>query len=75
MVMDNLLSFVSRASFLLAFVCVVLAILERAAFAMGYTILRGAVAGGRLFEIAAILVVFVIAVLLRQIRDQLRQNG
>lgn len=72
--MENLLSLISRASFLLAVVCVGLAIVERIAFAMGYTVLRGSIAGGRLFEIAAILVIFVIAVLLRQIRDQLRQT-
>ena len=73
--MGNALSLISRISFLLAVVCVVLAIAERVAFASGYTILRGALSGARLFEVAGILVVFVIAVLLRQIRDQLRQGS
>jgi hypothetical protein len=73
--MENALSFISRISFLLAALCVGLAILERVAFANGYTILRGALTGARLFELAGILVVFVIAVLLRQIRDQLREGG
>ncbi|MFI5315145.1 MAG: hypothetical protein ACHQ6T_05570 [Myxococcota bacterium] len=73
--MDNMLSMISRASFLLAVACVALGVFERVAYEMGYTVLRGTIAGGRLFEIAAILVVFVIAVLLRQIRDQLRQGS
>lgn len=73
--MENLLSLISRMSFLLAALCVGLALFERAAFAMGYTLLRGSIASGRLLEVAAILVVFVIAVLLRQIRDQLRETS
>lgn len=72
--MENLSSLLSRAIFVLAFVVVGLAIFERIAFAFGYTLLRGAITGGRLLEIAAILMVFVIAILLRQIRDQLRSQ-
>ena len=73
--MDNLASLVSRVIFSLAFVVVGLAILERIAFVFGYTLLRGAITGGRLLEIAGILMIFVIAVLLRQIRDQLRSQS
>lgn len=73
--MENVSSLLSRAIFTIAFVIVGLAILERIAFAFGYTLLRGAISGGRLLEIAAILMIFVIAVLLRQIRDQLRARS
>jgi hypothetical protein len=72
---ENLLSLVSRAMFALSFLIVGLAILERVAFALGYTLLRGAVTGGRLLELAAMLMIFVVAVLLRQIRDQLRAQS
>lgn len=73
--MENLSSLVSRGVFVLAFAMVALAVLERVAYAFGYTILAGKLSGGRLLELAAILMVFVIAVLLRQIRDQLRQQS
>jgi hypothetical protein len=71
---ENLASLLSRAVFALAFVIVGLAIFERVAFVFGYTLLRGAITGGRLLEIAAILMIFVIAILLRQIRDELRSQ-
>jgi hypothetical protein len=73
--MENLSSLLSRAVFALAFFVVGVAILERVAFVFGYTILRGAFTGGRLLEIAGILMIFVIAILLRQIRDQLRSQS
>jgi hypothetical protein len=70
--MENQLSLVFRILFGIALLCAGLAIAERVAFAAGYTLLRGASSGGRLLEIAAILTIFVIALLLRQIRDLLR---
>jgi hypothetical protein len=73
--MENLSSLVSRAIFALAFAIVGLAILERIAFAFGYTILRGEISGGRLLEIAGTMMIFVVAILLRQIRDQLRSQS
>lgn len=73
--MENLSSLASRAIFALAFFVVALAILERVAYVFGYTLLRGAMTGGRLLEIAGILMVFVVALLLRQIRDQLRSQS
>ena len=36
---------------------------------LDYTILRGAYSAGRLIELSAVLLIFVITVLLRQIRD------
>ena len=70
--MKNNLSLISRVVFTIALLAGGLAIFERLAFAMGYTFLRGTISGGRLLEISAILVIFVIALLLREIRDLLR---
>ena len=73
--MDDLSSLISRLVFVVASACATLAITERAMHALGYTILRGSITAGRLLEVSAILVIFVIAVLLRQIRDQLRARS
>jgi hypothetical protein len=51
-----------------------LAILEGLAQAFGYTIVSGNYAPGRLLELAGILGIFVIALLLRQVRETLK-NG
>jgi len=69
---EKTISMVSRAFFLGAFVLLALSVLEAAAHLMGYTILRSSFAPGRLLEYAAILLVFVVAMLLRQIRDGVR---
>ena len=70
--MNNKLSTISRILFLVAILAAGLAIFERVSYAMGYTLLRGTLSGGRLLEISAILVIFVIAMLLREIRDVLQ---
>ena len=41
----------------------------------GFTLLRGMYNPGRLLELAALLLIFVIAVLLRQIRDAVGARG
>ena len=69
--------YISIANRLLAFGIVALlslAILEGLAQAFGYTMLRETYAPGRLLELAAILGIFVIALLLRQVRETLK-NG
>ena len=68
----NNLNLVARILFIVALIAAGLAIFERLAYAMGYTLLRGMISGGRLLEISAILAIFVIALLLREIRDVLR---
>lgn len=73
--MDRYQSLIARAIFAIAFALLGLAIAERLAGALGYTLLRGALTGGRLLEIAAILMIFGIALLLRQIRDLLRARS
>ncbi len=72
--MENLQSIVLRLFFVGAFALLGIGILERLLNAFGYTVLRGAITGGRLLEVSAVVMIFVIAVLLRQIRDQSRAN-
>ena len=72
---DRLSRIASRILFTAAFVLLGLAIVERAVYAFGYTILRGTFSGGRLLEIAAVVLIFVIALLLRQIREQLHSGS
>jgi hypothetical protein len=72
---NHLSSIASRILFAVAFALSGLGIVERAVNAFGYTVLRGALSGGRLLEIAAIVLIFVIALLLQQIREQLRSGG
>jgi hypothetical protein len=69
---DQVISVVCRILFVGGFALFALGVLERLSFALGYTIMRGAFTGGKLIEIGAIVVVFVIALLLRQIREELK---
>ncbi len=59
----------ARLFFFLALGILSVAIIEILVNFLDYTILRGAYTAGRLIELSAALMVFVIAVLLRQIRD------
>jgi len=68
---DKLSSAVSRLLFFMAFGLMGLAVLETVARLFGYTILRGVYTSGRLMELAAVLMVFVISLLLRQVRQAL----
>ena len=70
---EKLLSLVCRLFFLGAFVLMGLAIVERIANATGYTILQ-TYRGGRLLEIAVALLVFVIAVQLREVKEALKRK-
>ena len=71
---DKLSSLVSRFFFLGAFVLLIFAVTERAANIFGYTILRGYYTGGRLLEFSVFLLIFVIALLLRQLREEVRKR-
>ena len=72
---DLFFRYMPRTFFVAAFLLLGLGVAERVAVAFGYTILRGASTGGRLLEIAAILLVVVISLLLREIREQLKTGG
>ena len=69
---EKTISLVSRLFFLGAFILLALSVMEAGARQMGYTILRRSFEPGRLLEYAAILLVFVVALLLRQIRDGMK---
>jgi len=73
MSLEKLVSLVSRLFFLGAFVALGLALIERIANASGYTILR-VYGGGRLLEVAVVLLVFVIAIQLREMREELKRG-
>lgn len=74
MSLDKLSSIVSRLFFLTALALLVLATLERFAVSLGYTILREAYTPGRMLEFAGILLLFSMALLLRQVREELRRT-
>ncbi|MEE8608369.1 MAG: hypothetical protein V3S55_12260 [Nitrospiraceae bacterium] len=71
---DKFSSLVTRLFFIGAFVLLIFAVTERAANIFGYTILQGYYTGGRLLEFSAILLIFVIALLLRQLREEVRKR-
>jgi len=71
---DKLSSIAYRLFFFAASVLLVLAVAERVANFFGYTILRVAFAGGRLLEFTAVLLIFVVALILRQLRNELRKG-
>jgi TRAP-type mannitol/chloroaromatic compound transport system permease small subunit len=69
---EKLTSLLSRAFFFISFVFLALSVMESLARRLGYTILRHSFEPARLLEYAVILLVFVMAMLLRQIRDGAR---
>jgi hypothetical protein len=73
MAVDKLASLACRFLFAMAFLLLSLSVLERVALQFGYTILGGSYGAGRLLEFAAIFLLFVIALLLRQVRDQAKK--
>jgi phage-related holin len=73
--LNKLSSIASRIVVIGAFVLIGLAVIEYIANLLGYTVLRHLYTAGRLIELAATLLVFVIAMLLRQIRDELRKKA
>ncbi len=66
---EKMTSLFCRAFFFVAFVLLALSVVEAVVRRMGYTILRHSFEPARLLEYAVILLVFVVAMLLRQIRD------
>jgi hypothetical protein len=72
--MEKLASAVSRFFFVGAFVLLALAVLERIANVFGYTILK-MYRGGRFLEFAVVLLIFVIAMQLRAMRDELKRRA
>jgi len=71
--MDQLTSITSRALFAVAIILAGLGVLEWLLRSFDYTIVGEAFTAGRLLEFGVIALVFVIALLLRQIREELRK--
>ncbi len=71
---ESVYEYVARTLFIIASAAIAVAFLERIAHVFGFSIIGEIYGGGpgRLLQLAATLLVFVIAVLLRQIRDELR---
>ena len=73
--MRPLASLISRILFIVSLAMVALAFVERVVNLFDFTLLRGTYTSSRLLELAAILMVFVIVILLRQIRDSLSKGA
>lgn len=71
--LEKLISMMSRLFFLAAFVLLGLGLIEGVANATGYTIMRQYRAF-RLLEFAAVLLVFVIAMQLREMKEELKSR-
>ena len=67
--------FFARALFFFALAILAVGFIELAANLLGSRVLTAGYTAGRLIEVSAALVIFVIAVLLRQIRDALTNRG
>ena len=65
----------ARALFFFALAILAVGFVELAANLFGSSVLTGGYTAGRLIEVSAALVIFVVAVLLRQIRDALTSQG
>lgn len=73
--LDRLTSLLSHVFATLAFLLLALGLIEWLANSLGYTIMHQAYRAGRLLELAAIFAVFVVALLLRQLREEIRKGG
>jgi len=72
--LEKLMSMMTRVLFVGSVLLMAIAVAERVLNFFGYTILPDSTSSpGRLLEFAAIFLVVVIATLLRQVRDELRQ--
>ncbi len=72
---ESIYHWFARLFFFGALVLLAVALVEAVLNLLGYTVLRDYYTAGRLMELAATPLVFVIAVLLRQIRDALKAGG
>ncbi len=72
MTLDNLNSLISRLFFFMAFLLLACAVAEKTVNTFGYTILAGTYTAGRLLDFSVVLLIFVIALLMRQVREQLK---
>ncbi|HRR40046.1 MAG TPA: hypothetical protein P5244_02320 [Syntrophales bacterium] len=71
---EKMMSLGARIFFSLSFICLFIAVFERLANLAGYSILYPYYYPWRLLEFAAIFLLFTIAIVLRQIREELKQQ-
>ena len=69
---ESVYKYFARTLFIIAGAAIAVAFLERIAEYFDFSIIGQMYEPGRLLELAATLLIFVIAVLLRQVRDELR---
>jgi len=72
---DKCTSMMSRVLFFASFLLLTIAVLERLVNYFGFTILGTSYTPGRMLEFAGIMLLFVIALLLRQTREELRRKA
>lgn len=72
---DVLTSFLNRVFFAAAFILLAIAVVDRVLTWFGYTILGSSYTAGRMLEFAAIMLLFVMALLLRQTRDAAQRKA
>jgi hypothetical protein len=71
---NTLSSLISRILFLASFIIALIALLEKAANLLGYTFTRGYYSNWQFLEFAAIALLFVIALQLREIKKSHARN-
>ncbi|OGC91383.1 MAG: hypothetical protein A2W25_04430 [candidate division Zixibacteria bacterium RBG_16_53_22] len=69
---DKLTSVLSRLFFAVAFILLIIAIIDRVLNVFGWYLTWTHYSAGRLFEFSAMLMIFVMVLLLRQIREKLK---
>jgi hypothetical protein len=74
MSLELVYKYLARTAFIIASAAIAVAFLQWLGDFAGFSLTGGVYTAGRLLELAAALLVFVIAVLLRQIRDELRSG-
>ena len=75
MSLEKMESLVSRLFFFVAFGLLALAVLERIANHFNYTMLGMRLRAGTVLETAAVLLIFVIAIQLREIREAVKRKS
>jgi len=73
--LEKLSSLTARLLFIASFGLLALAILEWFANVLGYTLVGQSYSAGRMLDFAAIFLIFVLAFVLRQIRDELKKKA
>ena len=72
--LDRLGSLLGHVFAVVAFVLLAVGVVEWLANVLGYTMLNQVYRPGRLIEFAALFAVFVVALLLRQVRQEIRKG-